>query len=662
MEFISDLLKYKSKCDRIEGWRPLLEVGLNIPRPLKIITHKGFLFYKKRGLSGKLKEEILKAFKEIRKANPKRGVYAGRGYFVPGFCAPPGPRSSSVKSEKVILEEVEKLFDFAIKNKFDKEGSEINVIMHPFVNPIFPLSGGCITPSRENPNELIVEAIYGNDEGIQTFYHDTFNVDVERMVISGKVIQNKPRCLQANDDFKYETLSVPKRYQDIQCIDDLTVLTIARDFKKLIDKYGLYRVEFAVSKDGVYFRDCTPFEFTKEDKRSFINTRGTILKISNIEDIEELKKDTTRIVYIDPDVIVRRNMDLLTSIAYNIDHEIVVLYPGSATTAHAITILREKGHTVVYVRNESFETGDRVFIGIKGNHLVANKITKDPSNLVLTSKNISEDNLRFVGGKTARIKELENNKVLVPKYLSVTTEAFDYFVDENNLQDEIETASIERNKGKLIGLCAALKKKIGEGKIPSDIENLILKGFDGLGVFNVAVRSSANIEDGIKASFAGQFETYLNVDRENLVENIKKCWGSLFNNSAVTYALYNNIPLYAMKMGVLVMEMLSPVKAGVLFTKDLIKDDLKFVVIEGVEGLGDKVVDGLSQPDRVVVEKSSGKVASERQKPILTPNDIRMLLDEAMRIERDYKSPQDIEWAIVEGDKLFVLQTRPITS
>ena len=653
MQYVKDIADYHSKSDRIEGWRPLLEFGLKIPTPVKTVTHEGFEFYKKNKVTGQLKEEVLTAFEDIRQKNSERGVYVGRGYFVPGLQAPPGPRSSSVKSPEVVLSEVEKLFEFAINNNFDKSGSEINIIMHPFINPIVPMSGGCITPSRHSKSDLIVEAIYGNDEGVQSFYHDTFYVNVDKMIITKKVIQTKTQCLQATDDFKYETIDLPLEFQDIQCIDDFTILSIARDFKRLIDKYGPHRVEFAVQPEGVYFRDYTPFEFSKDlNISSFVNTKGLVVKISTLDEVKSVK-NKSQILYIDPIVIQQRNMDLLTALAYNFDQPMIVLYPGSASTAHAATIIREKGHSIVYVGGTQFETGDKVLISVKGNDLTVEKIIENKQNWFLPSK--------FSGGKATRISELETFGVKVPNFFTISSEALDYYLEENKLINKIDDISEEKNKDVLEEKIKNLRKDIENGQIPDDLSALILDVFSKFGIDEVSVRSSANVEDGTKASFAGLFETVLSVKKADLISSIKKCWASLYNLGALTYARYQNIPIYSMKMGLLVMEMLDPAKAGVLFTKDVANKNESVCIIEAVVGLGDKVVDGLGDPDKITVNKEDCSVVSQT-KNIMLPLEITSLVTIAKNIEEKYQQPQDIEWVIDKKGEVFILQTRPITT
>ena len=206
-----------------------------------------------------------------------------------------------------------------------------------------------------------------------------------------------------------------------------------------------------------------------------------------------------------------------------------------------------------------------------------------------------------------------------------------------------------------------LRNDIETGQMPEDLDILIFESFSKLGIDEVSVRSSANVEDGTKASFAGLFETVLNVKESDLIASIKKCWASLYNLGAITYARYQNIPIYSMKMGLLVMEMLDPTKAGVLFTKDVANKNEAVCVIEAVEGLGDKVVDGLGDPDKIIVNKVTNSIISQTKK-IMALEEILNLVTIAKKIEEKYGQPQDIEWAIDKKGELLILQTRPITT
>jgi len=373
MRYIKDIDQVNSKCDRIIGLQKLKEAGLDIPSPIKIVLPRAFKDYKKNKKFSKLFiKEVTEAFYSIRKINPNRGVYAGRAFYVPEIKQPPGPRSSSVREVGIILKEVKKLFDFAIKNKFDKKGSEIGSIFYPFISPKLPFSGGCITPSTIEKNIIVIEAIYGVDEGIQTLPHDVYHVDVTKNKIVEKKIAEKLSCLEASSQLKYSKRKVPKKLQLSQVISDELILIIARYFTKFILQFGSHRLEFAVQSEGVYFRECVPFALTKiQDKK--INIKGSVIKVSSIKDLKNIGENN-KIVFIDPKIIQTRNFDLITSLAFNFSEQKIILYPGSVTTAHAATVLRETGHTVVFVANQSFKTKDKVEIKLQETCLKAEKI------------------------------------------------------------------------------------------------------------------------------------------------------------------------------------------------------------------------------------------------------------------------------------------------
>ncbi|MBU0619380.1 hypothetical protein KKD62_04055 [Patescibacteria group bacterium] len=372
MDYIKDINKARSKCNRIIGLQKLSVSGLKIPSPIKIIEPLSFEHYRNsKKFSKELKAAITAAFLKIRAKNPHRGVYAGRAYFVPGIKHPPGPRSSSVKSGEIILKEVKKLFEFAIKNKFDQKGSEIGVILYPFINPKIPFGGGCITPSLKNKNLAVIEAIFGVDEGVQSFPHDTYIVDFHKKLIISRKVEIKSRCLQVSSELEYQTMAVPKQLQATQVLRDEQIFKITADFRRFTNKYGLHRLEFAVQPEGIYFRECVIFKPVKVEEKG-LKIKASVLRISKPEDIKKIKQNN-RVIFIDPQIIRKRNMDLLTSLAFNIVRKKIILYPGSASTAHAATILRERGHILVFVGKEIFKSGQKVDIGLKRGQLAVLK-------------------------------------------------------------------------------------------------------------------------------------------------------------------------------------------------------------------------------------------------------------------------------------------------
>jgi hypothetical protein len=364
--YVRDLKDHNTKSARIRGLKKLVTVGLQTPWPIKIVTHAGFVEYKKQGkLTNELKQQILSAFCLIREQNPQRGVYAGRAYYVPGVDNPPGPRSSSVRSQRVILQAVEKLYTFAIENKFDKKnGAEIGVIFYPFINagdpvpdlkcPELQFAGGCVAPAEGN--RAVIEALYGADEGVQSFAYDTYIVDLLAMHIISKDIRCKTESLRATNELTYKTIKVPVEFRDKAALSDEAVISIARDIKKVIRRFGPHRLEFILQPEGIIFRECVPFKLEKQEA---LAASGEVRVVKNDADLSSLDRETS-IVFVHPMVITNRNMDLLTKLAFEVPRKYLILFPGSATTAHAATLLRERGHKIVYVGQETFKTGEEI--------------------------------------------------------------------------------------------------------------------------------------------------------------------------------------------------------------------------------------------------------------------------------------------------------------
>jgi pyruvate,water dikinase len=237
-----------------------------------------------------------------------------------------------------------------------------------------------------------------------------------------------------------------------------------------------------------------------------------------------------------------------------------------------------------------------------------------------------------------------------------------------------------------------LRDLILKGKMPKDIENEILNAFKKLKAKYVAVRSSATAEDSKIDSWAGELETYLNTTKENLIENIKKCWASLFTPRVLFYRAKRNLMDKRVSVAVVVQKMVQSEVSGVCFTVHPVTKDRNQMVIEACWGLGEILVQGKITPDSYVIDKSKIKTqkskfildkninpqekmivrANEGTKEVRVPKEkigkqklsedqIKKLVKICLKIENHYKDPQDIEWAF-EKNKFYIVQTRPITA
>lgn len=181
-----------------------------------------------------------------------------------------------------------------------------------------------------------------------------------------------------------------------------------------------------------------------------------------------------------------------------------------------------------------------------------------------------------------------------------------------------------------------------------------------LGAPGVAVRSSGVAEDGQKQSWAGQFESYLNVPLDAVPARIRDCRTSGNSRRAQHYDATGA----GQAVAVIVQAMVEPECAGVMFTADPLSGSRDVVRVEAVAGLADALVGGEVTPQGYVLDKSGGQITqyvAADDPPFVTPALAQELAHVARRLEQAFGSPQDIEWAWRDS-RLYILQARPITT
>ncbi|MGB5221853.1 MAG: PEP/pyruvate-binding domain-containing protein, partial [Polyangiales bacterium] len=184
-----------------------------------------------------------------------------------------------------------------------------------------------------------------------------------------------------------------------------------------------------------------------------------------------------------------------------------------------------------------------------------------------------------------------------------------------------------------------------------------------IGAGKVAVRSSAAGEDSSEASFAGQYETVLDVEGPDaLVAAIRDCVRSLTNARARAYR-NEKLSQSNVQMNIVVQQMVAARSAGVVFTANPMNARRDQVVIDAVKGLGEALVSGRATPDHWVLRRDGTVIDSDfrEEAPVLTDSERMMLLGESLRVEACFGAPVDMEWAFNQEGRLHWLQARPIT-
>ncbi len=324
---------------------------------------------------------------------------------------------------------------------------------------------------------------------------------------------------------------------------------------------------------------------------------------------------------------------------------------------------------------------------------------------------IGIDDVPLVGGKNASLGEMYRNLsgegVRVPNGFAITAEAYRHMLDTAGAWGPLHEAldDLEPDDVKDLARRAKRARDIVYGAgIPEDLEREILDSYRKLQEqygeeVSLAVRSSATAEDLPTASFAGQHESYLNIHGdENLLDACRRCFASLFIDRAIHYRIDQGFDHFAIGLSIGVMKMIRSdlAASGVFFSLDTESGFRDVVFITGAYGLGENVVQGAVDPDEFYVHKPTYEAGhravlrrllgdkavkmifleggtkhttrnvptpkADREHFCITDEDVLELADYAIKIERHYGRPMDMEWAKDGLDgKLYLVQARPET-
>ena len=309
--------------------------------------------------------------------------------------------------------------------------------------------------------------------------------------------------------------------------------------------------------------------------------------------------------------------------------------------------------------------------------------------MILDFNEIKKEDVLVAGGKGANLGEMTLAKINVPSGFVITSDAYRDFLKVNGIDILIENGikkSVEDER-KLLNEAEHFRGKIKSGKFPEQLENVIREKYFNLrNNTRVAVRSSATAEDLPDASFAGQQETYLNVQGiESILNGVRNCYASLWGNRAVSYRFHQGYDQTSVSIAVVIQEMIESEKSGVLFTVNPVNKKENEMQINASFGLGESVVSGRVTADSYIIDKSGNIIevnigsketqiiygdketvevsvnSDKRKTRALNDREILELMKCGLEIEKHYGMPMDIEWAI-KNDIVYILQARAITT
>ncbi|MFP4454417.1 MAG: PEP/pyruvate-binding domain-containing protein [Desulfonatronovibrio sp.] len=324
--------------------------------------------------------------------------------------------------------------------------------------------------------------------------------------------------------------------------------------------------------------------------------------------------------------------------------------------------------------------------------------TTSTSELILSLDETTRKHMDAVGSKMAVLGELGQKfpDLNIPAGFSITSAAYDLFMLEKGLASEIQrrlrTAEISDNAA-LYRVSSEIQMLIINSELPRKLGDSIMTAYSWLesetrpGV-HVSLRSSAVGEDSQGTSFAGQYRSELNVNKENILEVYKEIIAAKYNVAAMKYRYQKGIPDHLVPMCVGCMEMVEAASAGVAYSRDPLSIDTDLAIVSSVFGLPKAVVDGSITPDKFIFSGQEDLSLKERKihskpfrisvipgegikkfenepdmikAPSIDDRQAGDIADKARMLEKYFHVPVDMEWVLDPQGNIVILQARPLS-
>lgn len=277
--------------------------------------------------------------------------------------------------------------------------------------------------------------------------------------------------------------------------------------------------------------------------------------------------------------------------------------------------------------------------------------------MLRTLDNTRASDAPLCGQKAARLGELVARGYRVPPALIVTATRFDECLAANGLEElrMVAMKSVTASPQRLIAIEEEVTARFEAADLPKEAAADIDAWLQLSTAEQFAVRSSATNEDLPGASFAGQYRSFLRVERPHVSRMVMRCFGSLFGARPALYRRRKHLAAMG-RMAVLVQELVQTDHAGVVFTRAPNRHDQ--VLVECAAGLGERVVSGTISPNRYYLNRATVDVEEMREPFPLDREHVRMAARQALAIEREFGGAQDVEYGVRDG-AVYILQARP---
>lgn len=270
----------------------------------------------------------------------------------------------------------------------------------------------------------------------------------------------------------------------------------------------------------------------------------------------------------------------------------------------------------------------------------------------------NKEKLEKIGNKAKSLIIMKDNKINVPDGFVLNTDLYNEFIKYNKIDKKINEFLFELNKKNIKNISKKIILLFEDLKFSSKIEKEIKLKLDNNKKY--AIRSSGNKEDLEDYSFAGQYESFLSVDFNDVLNKVIDCYKSMFSENILSYYLDNNIDLKNISMAVIVQEMIDTEYSGIAFTINPITGNDKEMLIEVAEGLGENIVSGKVVPEQYYFNWYDNKYLYNENNKFLNKKIFKEITDIFLSIQILFGHPCDIEFGILK-EKVYIFQARKIT-
>lgn len=683
--FLVPIQEYESPASRIKGFQELFTYGLRAPEPMFVVGHQAFLRYQAfGGITPLVAEEIGKAYEAIREANPERGAYIGRAFYVPGIDNPNGPRTAAIRNKEEYITEVTKFWDFVLENGYDVPDANIALILHPFIHVMdpprthygnlplqegeqLPFSAGYLVPDPQpgKPNQIKILALFGTDEAVTSCSHDVYDVDPDTQTITKKRVGYKDETYVPGHGNEYGILDVPPRFQTLQALTDLEALTIAQEVVPVLREKPV-RIEFATQADGIYFREIAPWNFPNSRELLLLkpgeSIKEPIIRIATLADVERIKGPNV-IVYFPPEAFRLRTTDLFAHATSKNRDEVeraVALVHGTVETSHMARVLSDAGWSVVPVGEQEFIDGTTVRISRDEDGLAQIELLNPYENAVIPFTDVATLSKGEAGQKVARLARMRSSGIPVPDGFALRSSIIWQHLKDIGLQAQVsilDTLNITDYE-EIERVTQAIQQAILENPFHPDFESRIQLALAQYNFPLYMVRSSGS-EDGEGQSRAGLYQSAAEVKPEEISKMVKRTIASYFSPaSIIALRSCGQLPS-RMTIGAGIHEFIPATEdtiGAVVFSSP------KSVLIEATQHSPEGIVSGTSKDYlKITVSREEVTVETHGKPQIsLSADQITEVVTITRQIEELFNSYQDIELLINPVRGLVVVQARPL--